>query len=274
MARRNFYEIINESPLNLPAEYERLRTLYYEGTDLYCPVEYLVERAFEYLPEYLIGRTISLEDFNKTYGFNFPKTIIADPELHFSTTEYLFSFCEYVWNFCEALIKHPRLRFDSGDWESIKHLKDKILGCMSDLGHVLIEREKLYIFVPADPAVVSVAEISSPELAVSILEYHHHALKGNLAKKKAILKLLADDIEPCRAALNSINKSFSSTFFQMLQKFVRHNNEDNACISSLSNEEIEAYYDDIYQMWLLAKLELDNVERKKRAKRCLEQINS
>lgn len=274
MARRNFYEIINESPLNLPAEYERLRTLYYEGTDLYCPVEDLVEEAFEYLPEYLIGRTISLEDFNKTYGFNFPKTIIADPEVPFSTTEYLFSFCEYVWNFCEALIKHPMVRLDSGDGGSIKHLKDKILGCMSDLGHVLIEREKLYIFVPADPAAISVAEVSSPDLSVSILEYHHHALKGNLAKKKAILKLLADDIEPCRAALNGINRSFSSTFFQMLQKFVRHNNEDNACISSLSNAEIEKYYDDIYQMWLLAKLELDNVERKQRAAKLLDKINS
>ena len=42
----------------------------------------------------------------------------------------------------------------------------------------------------------------------------------------------------------------------------------------MSDEEIEAVYDDIYQMWLLAMLELDNVERKSRAKELLGRINS
>ena len=59
----------------------------------------------------------------------------------------------------------------------------------------------------------------------------------------------------------------------MLQKFVRHNNKDNPIIASMSEEEIEAVYDDIYQMWLLAMLELDNVERKKRARELLGRIN-
>lgn len=59
----------------------------------------------------------------------------------------------------------------------------------------------------------------------------------------------------------------------MLQKFVRHNNSDNPYISSLSPKEVEECYDDIYQMWLIAKLEIDNIERKKRVEAVLKKIN-
>ena len=69
MARRNFYEILTETPLNLQAEYERIYKLFYEGTDSYRSIDDVIEYAFESLPEHLIGRTISLADFNKTYNF-------------------------------------------------------------------------------------------------------------------------------------------------------------------------------------------------------------
>jgi hypothetical protein len=59
----------------------------------------------------------------------------------------------------------------------------------------------------------------------------------------------------------------------MLQWFVRHNNEENPYIKSLSKEELENIYDDIYQMWLLAKLEIDNLERKNRVVEILKKAN-
>lgn len=268
MARRNFYEIINERPFNLHAEYDRIYKLFYGMSKTDYSVLCMTEEAFDHFPKSLIGRTISLEDFDKTYGFNFPedssKIAIDD----------LITFCEYVYTFCDAVALYGEDYIDEDDRQRILRTMQTIGECMNDLAQMPLQRKDITIFVPADPAAVSVAEIASPELAVSILEYHHHALKGNLAKKKAILKVLADDIEPLRHDLSSINASFTSTFFQMLQKFVRHNNTANAYISSLSDGETEAYYDDIYQMWLLAKLELDNVERKKRATRCLDKINS
>ena len=42
----------------------------------------------------------------------------------------------------------------------------------------------------------------------------------------------------------------------------------------MTDDEIEAVYDDIYQMWLLAQLELDHLDRKNRMKSLLEQINA
>ena len=90
----------------------------------------------------------------------------------------------------------------------------------------------------------------------------------------AILKLAADDIELERNKLRGINRTLESNLFQMLQKFVRHNNEENPYIKGLSSDELETCYDDIYQMWLLAKMEIDQVERNKRMKIILEAVNA
>lgn len=268
MARKNFYEIINDSPFNLRAEYDRIYKLFYGMSKSDYSVLCMIDNAFECFPKNLIGRTISWEDFDYTYGFNFPqdseKVVIDD----------LITFCEYAYTFCKAIMLYAEDLIDDDDHRRVLRTMQTIDECMNDLAQMPLHREDITIFVPRNPESISAAEISSPELAVSILEYHHHALKGNLAKKKAILKLLADDIEPFRTELNGINKSFSSAFFQMLQKFVRHNNDDNNYISSLSDKEKEAYYDDIYQMWLLAKLELDNVERMQRVKKTLGAINT
>ena len=41
----------------------------------------------------------------------------------------------------------------------------------------------------------------------------------------------------------------------------------------MSTEELENTYDDIYQLWLLAILEIDNVERKQKMKDLLKKVN-
>ena len=275
MARRNFYEILNETPLNLKAEYERIYKLFYEGTETYCAVEDLVQYAFERLPEYLVGRTISLEDFNKTYKINFPDTIFTEPEVPFSTTDELFVFCEYIWNFCAGIIEHAINTLNEEEYNSILHLQKMIAACMDDVDHMLLKRENVFIFVPKDPAVIAVAEIVKKELVVSILEYHHHGLKGNLAKKKAILKLMADDIEVERKKLSSINKTLENQLFQLMNKFIRHDQSRTPYIATMKPQEIEACYDDIYQMWLLAKLEIDHyADRKDRVATLIDKLNN
>ena len=47
--------------------------------------------------------------------------------------------------------------------------------------------------------------------------------------------------------------------FQLLNKFIRHDNSENIYISGLTDEQIEHVYDEIYQMWLLAKMQLDEI---------------
>lgn len=209
------------------------------------------------------GTCLSLEDFNKTYGFVFETNPMK------FDLNYLVGFCEYTYN----LVLYVR----ETNGYSYKHLflqqMWKVLDLI-DYEFIHDDEAGVNILIPRKPEAIAVAEIVDEKLAYSVLEYNHHSLEGNLAKKKAILKLMADDIELQRKTLNNINKTLANNLFQMLQKFVRHNNDDNLYIKNLSSKDLENCYDDIYQMWLLAKLEIDNLERKKRVEEVLKNINA
>ena len=268
MARRNFFEIINGSPLNLKAEYNRIYTLFYQGTAYDEAVVDIVDEVFEALPSHLRGRSISLSDFDETYGFSFPEHPL------FFETDDLISLCEYVWNLGKGVLRFAHQLISESNYQSIEHLLKMITACMEDLQYMSVSQEGIVIFVPKNADVVSVTEIVKEELIISILEYHHHGLKGNLAKKKAILKLLADDIEGDRSKLRSINRTIENQLFLLMHKFVRHDHSQTPHIATMTPHEIEQCYDDIYQMWLLAKLELDHyAERKDRVAQLLDTIN-
>lgn len=144
---------------------------------------------------------------------------------------------------------------------------------MEDIGYEFIEKEFMVIFAEKNPVTIAVAETVKEVLAYSLLEYNHYRLKGDLHSKKNILKNMADDIETERKALNNINKSFASDLFQLLNKFIRHNNSENPFISQMSDSELEAVYDEIYQMWLLAKMQLEHVKRKNTVSELINKIN-
>lgn len=77
------------------------------------------------------------------------------------------------------------------------------------------------LILQKDPAVTAVADLTAPDLADTIVEYHHHLLKGDLEKKKAILKRMADALQPKRAKLKSISKKITEDFFYMVNKSKR-----------------------------------------------------
>lgn len=47
----------------------------------------------------------------------------------------------------------------------------------------------------------AVAEIVDSKSAYAVVEYNHHLLKGNIAEKQRILKILADKSEPMKGEL-------------------------------------------------------------------------
>ena len=98
-----------------------------------------------------------------------------------------------------------------------------------------------------------------------------YIVTGDLEKKKQILRDMGDDLEPKRPKLKEINNGLSSSIFYMLNNLnIRHNNvskgESNykEYVAKMKPDEIEEWYDELYQMMLLAYLMLDNVDRKKR----------
>lgn len=268
--RSNMYDIIKGRKFNVAREYARIWTLFNSADNIgphITPMINLIDGNIQFFPNSFKNRALSLDDFDDTYGFKF------NPPNASVTVDELISYCEYVVTLCDHLWKYASFSLD----DDSEYLKDDLYrtvdGCMDELGLIAAKRDEITIFVDKDPAVIAVTELVDETLAYDVKAFIHKQTKGNLQKKKTILKYLADDIEPQRNKLNSINKTFAGNLFQMLQKFVRHNNSDNLYISSLSPKEVEECYDDIYQMWLLAKLEIDNIERKQRVEAVLKKIN-
>lgn len=268
--RSNMYDIIRGRKFNVATEYARIWTLFNSADNIgprITPLISLVDGNIQFFPDSFKNRALSLDDFNNTYGLKF------NPPNGSITAQELISYCEYVVTLCDHLWKYASISLD----DDSEYLKDDLYrtveSCMDELGLIAAKRDEITIFVDKDPTVIAVAELVDEALAYDVKAFIHKQTKGDLQKKKTILKYLADDIESQRNKLNSINKTFTGNLFQMLQKFVRHNNSDNPYISGLSPEEIEGCYDDIYQMWLLAKLEIDNIERKKRVEAVLKRIN-
>jgi hypothetical protein len=266
--RRNIYDILKSAEIDLLREYSRLYEQFYNTPldSYYCrynSIALAVENNFILLDKQLIGRCISLEDFDDYYGFYFEEQP-RDFDVYL-----LINFAEYILMFCIAL----RSIVEFSMMQPIMLLIQNIFSCMEDIGYTSIEKDSFTLFVEKNPAAISVAEITEPKSSYSVLEYNHHRLRGNLSKKKVILKHMADDIELRRNELNRINKAFTSDFFQLLNKFIRHDTSENDQISKMTEYELETVYDDIYQMWLLAKLQLDHIERKERVSSLLKDIN-
>ena len=92
----------------------------------------------------------------------------------------------------------------------------------------------------------------------------------NIIEKKNVILQLADLLEAKRENLSKIDKEYSSDLFYAFNKFnLRHNNIDPnlsskyvPVIAQMKNDELESWYDEVYQMCLLAFLRLEHDDRK------------
>lgn len=141
-----------------------------------------------------------------------------------------------------------------------------------DLKMMPATQDGFTIFVEKSPAAVAVAEseMIPEELSYKIISYNHHSMHGNIIEKKNVILQLADLLEAKRENLSKIDKEYSSDLFYAFNKFnLRHNNIDPnlsskyvPVIAQMKNDELESWYDEVYQMCLLAFLRLEHDDRK------------
>lgn len=188
------------------------------------------------------------------------------------TTDEMVTILEYYLNLINLLIQKrgvSRQNINFQYYNEYPMLLSNIDLLLEHLHHekkIFTEEEKV-ILIPKNPAATAVAEISSTDTAMAILKYHHASLKGQLAEKKDILRRIAQEHEPTLDNPIDGYTDYLKIAKNMLNNLdIRHNNKagkkKNDLVTNLTNEELEKWYDELYQLLLFCVLAKDNKERK------------
>lgn len=259
--RKTFAQILKSADIDLSTEYTRLFKMFFDpGSDGDSVCE-CISRTFATHP--LRGTCLTFKEFNKQYGFSFSRV-----PTDFTIDDYL-NLAEYVYNlimyFDDSYFLSPY---------SKSYFVRQISTVVESIGYMYAQDEGITIFVPKVPAAIAVAESKAiPEqLSYKLIAYNHHSKKGDLEGKRSLLLALGDLLEPRRNEINKIDSTFCTDLFYLFNNLnIRHNNTAPApnpkykqVVASMNREELEKWYDDAYQMCLLAFLRVDHQERKVR----------
>lgn len=138
------------------------------------------------------------------------------------------------------------------------------------------------MIVEDKPEVTAAAEIMpTPTLAVDVVRYKHRTLRGEIELKKEILLAMGAELEAKRKKLHAINASLENDIFFMLNNLnIRHNNKSKGdknykeYVAKMRKDRLEKWYDELYQMILLAFLLMDNGKRSEKIKELKGKINA
>lgn len=270
MARKNIFDILAEEN-NMSKESTRIISLFEN--------RYTIERNYDGKRSTLKGfadgivfekwkskgHHIDLDDFLDSINYNY----ISRAAKH--DVDKFLLLIELVYNIWRIVLNYV-MTYDSVFelLDAFYQLENIMKDCLANLNHTTYydeETERTYV-IEDKPAVTAVAEIVEAEDALSIIRYNHHALKGDIKAKKHILVEIGKKLEPERNRLHTINSSLEDKIFFMLNNMdLRHNNRYEgdrnykAAVAQMADEELETWYDELYQMMLLAFLELDQSDR-------------
>lgn len=278
MARKNIFEILKEK-VNIDEEINKIKRLVAEDSISDSMCEYNIEYFVE---EYCLhdwkqrGRYLSCEEIKRALNlsvFELRDSYYNDEEILI----YLEYLCNMVWLCNQYINNHISYRTSL----EYAYLCENIASIVDSLNYEIKEfsDDEKVLIVEKNSAATAVAEILESDVAYEVIEYNHYLMKGDIGRKQKILKVLADKVEPMRVELKKINKELESNVGYLLNKMnIRHNNVEgkNAIeyVKNLTEEELEAWYDETYQMLLLCILEYDNIERNNKVadlKRIIEQ---
>lgn len=263
--RKNYFEILEESSLNLDLgkELGKLEQIIHESfwvddMNANCSLYMLIEINFKY--------------YRNRKHFLTMEELINDLLLNsksLSINERYFLMAEMYLDLLSSLHIIGGSRLD----KQVRYFLEQVQIVSNAMGHKLIRSNGRIIIVEdnvfANEAAQVVTEFTDEKEALSILEYNHFSNKGNIERKKEILKKIADLLEPWRKPFNKCDElkgllkvnndkiQALEKLFYMYNKFnIRHNNEEQK-LTRLSNREIESWYDKVYTLSLFIILGKD-----------------
>lgn len=281
--RKSIFDIVADE-LNMESDTYRLiqmssteETLY-KGRNSYTIFGFVDEFCFKewkYRSHFM-----NVNDFLMSLNYDeLIKDAKWDVEAHLTLIELIYNF----WNLANNKFAE-RYFIDVLKWGgNFHHIKDVMDDILEKCNHIVYGNEEIdrFIVVENKPEVTAVAEIMSTiPLAFDVIKYNHRSMKGDINTKRKILLSLGAELEPQRKRLESISKKLDKNIFFMLNNLnIRHNNcsEDDPAkykeyVANMDNDKMEEWYDELYQMILLAFLALDNEERSVRVKELQEKV--
>lgn len=250
MARRNFAQILKENKVDISLEYERLYQMCYEKFNHKFSFYNVCDLHFHKIP--FRKTCLSLSDFEECHGLFFdecPRNFDLD---------YFVTFSEYIYN-----LARYNLTFSIDTKYNGIDLREQIDKIIELIGYMKAEEDGFEIFVPKSQPAMAVAEMLPANVSYKVIEYNHHSMKNDLERKRAILKLLADQLEDKKNDLKDVNKQLASDLFYMFNNLnIRHNNSDK--IKDINQSTLEEWYDYTYDLCLLAFMTLENKDHKQR----------
>lgn len=266
MVRRNLFESI-EREINISEEYKKLCRMIAEESYDYFTLHDQIEKHFRDWPNR--RNYTSFKELREYLGFNFYCSSVNGKLIFLSSvdsTEGFLLFSELVLN----VLDYFYTQFPRTHQATAKHVIETIVANLEILHHkpYKLNNSKI-VCIPIDSATISVAEVINDDLVDPILQYHHHLLKGDIERKKAILIRLHNSLEGSRAKIKEFNSDLEDDLFYMFNNMnLRHDNTEtgkphyfNPTFSSLNPQQIEDWYDETYQLCLLAFLALENYNR-------------
>lgn len=267
MARLNFFERL-EKEIDYQKEYEKIEDIIL-NENLPFSLEYDISTNFR---NWCYRRNFtSFYELREYFGFTYIESSSSRykkvPNGEINGIECFLLYCEMILN----VLFGADFEFDSiRNKNNAQVIVDTIEYDLEMIGYKIICLDKSkFIIVQKNSAAIAVADVVEYNLAKEIISYNHHLLKGDIVSKKAVLKNIADALEPKRKELKCINQTIESDFFYLVNTMnIRHNNCDskdskkyNEKFDNLSDVEKEEWYDEIYQEGLMAFLILEQAKR-------------
>lgn len=283
--RKSIFDIVAEN-INMESETNRLVAMSSEEHVL-VPRPYTYKTLFDYVDEYCFsewehrGHFVDVDDFLEALGFESLKAKAT------YDVDALLTLIELIYNFWELSNKQfydgenaHKLRW-CGNYYHLKNVMDDVLEQYNHVAYINEEQECVLV-VENKAEVTAAAEIMpTSTLAVEVVRYNHYTLKGEIELKKKILLTMGAELEAKRKKLHAINATLESDIFFMLNNLnIRHNNKSKGdknykeYVAKMRKERLEKWYDELYQMMLLAFLLMDNIERTGKVNELKRKINA
>lgn len=283
--RKSIFDIVAES-IDMESEANRLVTMSSEERVLVID-SYTYKTLFDYVDEYCFktweyrSHFVDVDDFLEALGYE----AIKEKATH--DVDSLLTLIELIYNFWTLSYK----QFNDGEkgyklqWcGNYYHLKDVMDDVLGQYNHVayINEEQECVLIIENKAEVTATAEIMpTPALAVDVVRYNHRTLRGEIELKKKILLEMGTELEAKRKKLHAINSTLENDIFFMLNNLnIRHNNKGKGdknykeYVAKMRKDRLEKWYDELYQMFLLAFLLLDNTKRVEKVKELKEKINA